>query len=53
MNRLRSQATEGIMSGCTEFPLLVKQQDTELPLFNTLVIHSLATVDFALRNAHP
>jgi aspartate racemase len=50
MNRLHSQGAEGIILGCTEFPLLVKQEDTELPLFNTLVIHSLAAVDFALGN---
>jgi aspartate racemase len=48
MNRLHSQGAEGIVLGCTEIPLLIKQQDTELPLFDTLRIHSLAAVDFAL-----
>jgi len=48
MNRLHSQGAEGIILGCTEIPLLIKQKDTELPLFDTLVIHSLAGVDFAL-----
>jgi aspartate racemase len=52
MNRLHSRGAEGIVLGCTEFPLLVRQQDTELPLFNTLVIHALAGVDFALGNNH-
>jgi len=35
---------------CTEIPLLVKQHDTQLPLFDTLSIHALAAVDFALGN---
>jgi len=50
MNRLHSQGAQGIILGCTEIPLLIKQKDTELPLFDTLVIHSLAGVDFAMGN---
>lgn len=50
MNRLNSEGAEGIILGCTEFPLLVKRQDTELPLFNTPEIHAMAGVDFALGN---
>lgn len=53
MNRLHAQGAEGIVLGCTEIPLLIKQQDTKLPLFNTLKIHALAAVDFALENNHP
>jgi len=50
MNRLHSEGAEDIILGCTEFPLLVKRQDTELPLFNTLEIHAMAGVNFALGN---
>jgi aspartate racemase len=45
---LRSQGAEGIVLGCTEIPLLVRKEDINIPLFNTLVIHSMAAVDFAL-----
>jgi aspartate racemase len=45
---LRSQGAEGVVLGCTEIPLLIKQEDVDFPLFNTTVIHSLAAVDFAL-----
>jgi aspartate racemase len=48
MNQLHSRGAQAIILGCTEIPLLVKQQDTELPLFDTLSIHALAAVDFAL-----
>ena len=45
---LRRRGAEGIILGCTEIPLLVRQSDTDLPLFDTLVLHSMAAVDFAL-----
>ncbi|HCA81587.1 MAG TPA: aspartate racemase [Bacteroidetes bacterium] len=45
---LRDQGAEGVVLGCTEIPLLIKQDDTSLPVFDTTRIHSLAAVDFAL-----
>jgi aspartate racemase len=49
MAQLHTRGAEGIILGCTEIPLLIRQQDTHLPLFNTLVIHSQSVVDFVLR----
>jgi aspartate racemase len=46
--RLQVQGVEGIVLGCTEIPLLIKQEDTPLPVLDTTRIHSLAAVDFAL-----
>ncbi len=48
IKRLNRFGAKGIVLGCTEIPLLVHQEDTDIPLFNTLLIHSLAAVDFAL-----
>jgi len=48
INDLEQKGAEGIVLGCTEIPLLIKQADTHLPVFNTLEIHAKATVDFAL-----
>ena len=48
IQKLRSQGAEGVVLGCTEIPLLIKQEDVDFPLFNTTVIHSVAAVDFAL-----
>ncbi len=45
---LRDQGAEGVILGCTEIPLLIKQGDTSLPVFDTTRIHSVAAVDFAL-----
>lgn len=48
INDLEQKGAEGIVLGCTEIPLLIKQQDTHLPVFNTLEIHAKAAVDFAI-----
>jgi aspartate racemase len=48
INKLKLAGAEGIVLGCTEIPLLIKQPDIDLPLFDTLYIHSLAAVDFAI-----
>lgn len=48
INDLQTQGAEGVILGCTEIPLLIKQGDTSLPVFDTTRIHSLAAVDFAL-----
>lgn len=39
---------EGVILGCTEIPLLIKQKDCSVPLFDTTFIHAEAAVDFAL-----
>ncbi|MCX6134452.1 MAG: aspartate/glutamate racemase family protein [Ignavibacteriales bacterium] len=48
IKKLKTHGAEGVILGCTEIPLLVKQEDTDLPVFDTTHIHSLAAVDFAL-----
>lgn len=49
INELEQKGAQGIVLGCTEIPLLIKQQDTHLPVFNTLELHAKAAVEFALR----
>ncbi len=48
IENLVSEGVEGVILGCTEIPLLVKQEDYEIPLFDTTTIHARAAVDFAL-----
>ena len=45
---LKNSGAEGIVLGCTEIPLLIKQKDVDLPVINTLEIHADAIVDFAI-----
>lgn len=47
-DKLIEQGVEAIILGCTEIPLLIKQQDISVPVFNTTQIHAQAAVQFAL-----
>ncbi|MCX6271913.1 MAG: amino acid racemase [Bacteroidetes bacterium] len=48
IENLKIRGAEGIVLGCTEIPLLLKQEHCDLPLFNTTELHVEAAVDFAL-----
>lgn len=48
---LQARGAEGIIEGCTEIVMLVQQQHTSAPLFDTTAIHAAAAVDRALRVA--
>ena len=48
LRQLRGQGAQGVVLGCTEIPLLLRQEDADLPLFDTLAIHAAAGVDFLL-----
>ena len=45
---LIDQGAQGIILGCTEIELLVKQEDSSVPLFPTTSIHAIAAVEKAL-----
>ncbi len=42
------RGAEGIILGCTEIGLLVKEEDSPVPLFDTTRLHALAAVDYAV-----
>jgi aspartate racemase len=42
------RGAQGVILGCTEIPLLVKQKDSPVPVFDTTALHAAAAVDFAL-----
>jgi aspartate racemase len=48
IENLKFQGARGIILGCTELPLIIKTNDADIPLFDTLRIHLKAAVDFAL-----
>ena len=45
---LQKQGAQGGILGCTEIGLLISRQDTELPVFDTTMIHAAAASAFAL-----
>ena len=46
---LAGAGAQGIILGCTEIGLLVKQEHSRIPLFDTTVIHAEAAVAYALK----
>jgi aspartate racemase len=51
IGRLVDQGAQAIILGCTEIMLLVKPQDSAVPLFDTTTLHALAAVDRSLEGA--
>jgi aspartate racemase len=45
---LVKQGSEGVILGCTEIPLIIESKMVEIPLFDTLKIHSLKALKEAL-----
>lgn len=45
---LVSCGAEGIILGCTEIPLIIRQEDVEVPVFDTMHIHAEAAVEMAI-----
>jgi aspartate racemase len=49
INNLVYKGAEGIILGCTEIPLLIKENDVNTHIFDTTAIHAKAAVEFALK----
>jgi aspartate racemase len=47
INKLRDQGAQGIVLGCTEIPLLVKEEDCSIRLYDTTTIHAEAALNYA------
>ncbi|TFG04062.1 MAG: aspartate/glutamate racemase family protein [Promethearchaeota archaeon] len=48
IDNLKKKGSDGIILGCTELPILIKQEDVDIPLFDTMKIHLQAAVEHAL-----
>lgn len=49
INRLvKESRAEGVILGCTEIPLLIKQEDVSVPVFDTTAIHAEEAVTYSL-----
>lgn len=50
INQLKAEGAEGVILGCTEIPILIKQEDSPIPVFDTTAIHATAAVNFVLNS---
>ncbi len=48
IDELSAQGAQAVILGCTEIPLLVRQSDTPVPVYDTTAIHAAAAVKMAL-----
>ena len=48
IDKLYAEGAQAVILGCTEIALLVNQQDTEVPLYDTTEIHAKQGVEYAL-----
>ncbi|MFJ7736366.1 aspartate/glutamate racemase family protein [Lysinibacillus sp. NPDC097287] len=49
MQKLIEEGAQGIILGCTEIGLLIKQDEVSVPVFDTTVIHAIAAVNQAIK----
>ncbi len=47
---LVTRGAEGVILGCTEIGLLIQQEHTEIPLFDTTIIHGETAAKMAIEN---
>jgi aspartate racemase len=47
INELIQRGAQGVILGCTELPILIKQEDCPVPIFDTVLLHAKAAVEFA------
>jgi aspartate racemase len=48
IEKLIAEGAQGIILGCTEIGLLVKEEDSPVPTFDTTYIHAVAAVEYAI-----
>ncbi len=48
INKMVKKGAEGVILGCTEIPLLIKQEDCPVKIYDTTAIHARAILDYAL-----
>ena len=49
INKLIESGAEAVILGCTEIPLLIRQEDVKVPLYDTTAIHAEAAVEYSLK----
>lgn len=48
IDSLIAAGAEGVVFGCTEIPILLKQEDCSIPVFDTTALHANAAVNYAM-----
>ena len=51
ISKLVDNGAQGIILGCTELPILIRQEDLSIPVFDVIALHARAAVETALENS--
>lgn len=51
IKNLELQGVQGVLLACTEIPLLIKNGEANIPLYETTYLHAIAAVDEALNES--
>jgi len=49
LNIIHNYKVDGVILGCTELPLILRKNDAEIKLLNTIEIHVDATLEYAMK----
>ncbi|MEO1053149.1 MAG: aspartate/glutamate racemase family protein [Bacteroidota bacterium] len=50
IDRLKASGAEGVIMGCTELPILIPEDEVDLPSFDTSKIHVYKAMDWAIKD---
>ncbi|MBQ3009027.1 MAG: aspartate/glutamate racemase family protein [Oscillospiraceae bacterium] len=48
IRELKEQGANGVILGCTEIQMLIKQKDSPVPVFDSTELHALAALNYAM-----
>ena len=48
IKNLKDRGAQGVILGCTEIPLLIREEDVDVKLFNTTIIHAEKALNYAI-----
>ncbi|MBR5520419.1 MAG: aspartate/glutamate racemase family protein [Oscillospiraceae bacterium] len=48
ISELKEQGAQGVILGCTEIQMLIKQKDSPVPVFDSTELHALAALNYAM-----
>ncbi len=50
IKELEEKGAKGVILGCTEIQMLIKQKDSPVPVFDSTELHALAALNFAMKD---
>ncbi|MCK5177425.1 MAG: aspartate/glutamate racemase family protein [Candidatus Aenigmarchaeota archaeon] len=49
IEKSKKDGAQGVVLACTEIPMLIEQKDSNIPLYDTMTLHAVEAVEYALK----